>query len=368
MQKEEQKNIEESTLKGFFDLQNLSEKDLEDIVALKETYPYCHAFYLLAAKSSVGSSSYDRYLAEAAANVPSRNVLYDLIHQPERFAYAGDLDESIELEEEEVYEEITPHLEPEISSVAEEIQISEEEIEIEAFGDHTTSGEEKVEVEIDNLLEESTVQGAPYIETIGDEFLKEGDQVVKKIEEESDSSSENLPAIKEQGNIFRYHEERLPYTFLWWLNKTRKQYENIRPYADYYLDNPAPENSSPKDALEHQIVENIFHITSVDEVENNKQTVPFDFMINKQHHIIERFIKEEPHITAPRADKIDTENKAKRSSEDNNELVSETLARVYVEQMLYHKALDIYKKLSLKYPEKNAYFASQIKYLELKVN
>jgi hypothetical protein len=36
--------------------------------------------------------------------------------------------------------------------------------------------------------------------------------------------------------------------------------------------------------------------------------------------------------------------------------------------MLYHKALDVYKKLSLKYPEKSTYFASQIKYLELKVN
>ena len=83
---------------------------------------------------------------------------------------------------------------------------------------------------------------------------------------------------------------------------------------------------------------------------------------------MEKFIKEEPQIKHPAANKIDTENKAKKSSEDTNEVVSETLAKIYVEQMLYHKALDVYKKLSLKYPEKSAYFASQIKYLELKVN
>lgn len=362
MQNEEQKNIGELALKNFFDLQTLNGKDLESIVALKEAYPYCHAFYLLAAKSAVGSLSYEKHLAEAAANVPSRNVLYEVIHKPDKFSTAhAVVEQEKDIEEDEVYEEITPHFVPDEIIVASE-QVAELQIEVAENTDEELLIDENVEA--DNFIQ-TTITEAPYIETLGDEFLREE----KEIEEnKSNTETENLPVVRQDGNVFRYHEERLPYTFLWWLNKTRKQYENIRPYADYYLDRPVPTvKPVEKDELEHQIVENIFHQTSLEEVGRNTQTVPFE-LVTKQHHIIERFIKEEPHITVPRADKIDTENKAKKSSEDSNELVSETLARVYVEQMLYHKALDIYKKLSLKYPEKNAYFASQIKYLELKVN
>lgn len=369
VQQEELKNIEEPALKSLFDLEELKEKDLEKMVALKNAYPYCQAFYLLAARCAVDTSSYEKHLAEAAAIVPSRRVLYDVIFKPENFRIA-ELEEvdTAEDTQEEVFEEITPHLEPEIVSVTEEGNVlAESEISLEEDAvDELPIETEEVDsiAEIQEEIVKPLTSEAPYIETLGDEFLRE--EVIPEFETEGkDPDAENLPAVKQE-NIFRYHEDRLPYTFLWWLNKTRKQYENIRPYADYYLDNPAPVQQE-KDELEHQIVENIFHLTSVDEVEGNKQTVHFDFL-KKEHQIIERFIKEEPHITAPRADKIDTENKAKKSSEDHNELVSETLAKIYVEQMLYHKALDIYKKLSLKYPEKNAYFASQIKYLELKVN
>lgn len=43
---------------------------------------------------------------------------------------------------------------------------------------------------------------------------------------------------------------------------------------------------------------------------------------------------------------------------------TETLARIYVKQQRYDKALEIIKKLYLKYPKKNAYFADQIRFLE----
>lgn len=43
---------------------------------------------------------------------------------------------------------------------------------------------------------------------------------------------------------------------------------------------------------------------------------------------------------------------------------TETLAHIYVKQKRYERALLIIKKLSLKNPEKNAYFADQIRFLE----
>ena len=47
---------------------------------------------------------------------------------------------------------------------------------------------------------------------------------------------------------------------------------------------------------------------------------------------------------------------------------TETLARVYINQKRYDKALEIIRVLSLKYPKKNVYFADQIRYLERIIN
>ena len=45
--------------------------------------------------------------------------------------------------------------------------------------------------------------------------------------------------------------------------------------------------------------------------------------------------------------------------------LTESLAKIYIKQKKYGKALEIIKKLSLKYPEKNVYFADQIRFLEI---
>jgi len=48
------------------------------------------------------------------------------------------------------------------------------------------------------------------------------------------------------------------------------------------------------------------------------------------------------------------------SVSEDQELISETLARIYLRQGHVDKAVDIYYKLSLKYPEKSTYFANLI--------
>jgi predicted Zn-dependent protease len=51
-------------------------------------------------------------------------------------------------------------------------------------------------------------------------------------------------------------------------------------------------------------------------------------------------------------------------SNPEEEYFTETLARIYIKQGRYSKALEIIQRLSLQFPKKNAYFADQIRFLE----
>jgi len=177
----------------------------------------------------------------------------------------------------------------------------------------------------------------------------------------------------EEQVISKYDDDRLPYTFLWWLAKTRKEHQQIfQPYASpkrtVPVEQPSPPNTGRgSNELQQQYVENIFHIQSVFGEEKDEYT-PTTFKRNsKGDEIIESFIKNEPQISPPKAEQINTENKARKSAEDHSDLVSETLAKIYIEQMLYDKAIETYEKLSLMFPEKSRYFADLVQSIEKKI-
>ncbi len=78
--------------------------------------------------------------------------------------------------------------------------------------------------------------------------------------------------------------------------------------------------------------------------------------------LIDNFIHKKTNISKPQKTTffkpIDS---AKESLIENKSIVTPTLAKVYLEQGHYNKAISAYTKLCLKYPEKNSLFANQIK-------
>lgn len=97
---------------------------------------------------------------------------------------------------------------------------------------------------------------------------------------------------------------------------------------------------------------------------NNSQ----DRCIEMNDDLIDRFMREQPSM--PKLDPTKTEMRSfvNKEVDSENELFSETLAKIYLKQRLYDKAIATYIKLSLKFPEKSVYFANRIEIIKEKIN
>jgi len=79
--------------------------------------------------------------------------------------------------------------------------------------------------------------------------------------------------------------------------------------------------------------------------------------------LIDRFIREEPRISSPRAALLKPLVDATEKQHEDEEIVSETLAILYRKQGNQAKSIRVYQKLCLLFPEKSSYFAARIEEL-----
>lgn len=80
--------------------------------------------------------------------------------------------------------------------------------------------------------------------------------------------------------------------------------------------------------------------------------------------IINIFLEKKPKIKNNKQRFFNASENAKKSIVENNDIITETLAKVYAKQEHFEKAILAYQKLSLKYPQKSSYFADQIKVIK----
>jgi hypothetical protein len=122
-----------------------------------------------------------------------------------------------------------------------------------------------------------------------------------------------------------------------------------------------PDNSYPLDLIESQ----------PGFVDSPAQKEPVGSKPDGKVDLIEQFINVNPSIQ-PRIENTPHHNEhfdlREVPENENDEFITETLSRIYLKQGHYQKAIESFKRLSLKFPEKSVYFAHQIEEIKKLIN
>ncbi len=127
------------------------------------------------------------------------------------------------------------------------------------------------------------------------------------------------------------------------------------------LDFSADEKHSFQEWLQISKIQPIVRETESNTGSNSEE---LDEVKRKREALIDKFIETSPKISPIKQGSIPVVN-FDINKEDNTSLMTETLAKVYLEQKKYQKAIQAYEILILKYPEKSSLFADRISDIKL---
>ncbi|MHC0442001.1 tetratricopeptide repeat protein [Flavobacterium sp. 3-210] len=240
----------------------------------------------------------------------AENVIFEEVKTPEE-SVSIKIPETIITPEETIISE-----NPQVAETPETILITEETI--------TISEPEKIEIP-------ETVIKAEEITTLPDPIKVEISEAVKTAEE-------NLEIGKPLD--FSGNEK---HSFQEWLQLARTE------PIDRTKEAPMEENLT-ENAIE-KAEQTLGTVAKEEKVEDKKK---------KKAEIIDRFIEANPKISPIKQTAITASAQLDINKDESSYLMTETLARVYLEQKKYTKAIQAYEILILKYPEKITFFADRI--------
>lgn len=292
------------------DTSRIDRQMLGEIQELVDIFPYFQSAHLLLLKGLQNNADvkFETQLRSSAIHIADREVLYYLLNTP--------LNNS----------------NPEPPVQQPDTAVSEEEPQVEVPGDNT----------VNNLTEEN----APDSVVID----KQDDPVTipEAISEVTRNKDSDRPVLDETGIPEQPDFEISPDNSGVHIHENPESEISVLPESD------GDDNSSELLELD---------MSGIEEPEGEIDKEADNGYIKKklQSELIDRFIIANPRIE-PNRDKVpvQSEDISKQSAEENGVFITETLARIYVSQGYYSKAIDIYEKLCLKFPEKSSYFATQI--------
>ena len=300
---------------------NSLEKDsVKELQKLVNDFPYFQSAHLLLSLASKkwDASVYQKSLKKTAIVVTNRSHLFNLIQQFEISNTVIEDSDHQKLVVEEVLEPIDSTKELNILK-ATELLIENSDSEI-----SETEFQQKTKPNAEEVLE--------------NEIAK---QVVGAIVEKQ------MLNLSDTQLVFNQNKE--PENFTDWLRLIQKSNKQLS--AENILDTNTENNTDIKTRLEKGKI-----ITQESALNKKlKNLALIDKIIEKSPGQIK--IKDDQKFYSP-------EHNAKESLLENEHLVSETLAKIYALQGSVNKAVRAYEILSLKFPQKSAYFASLIQKLK----
>ena len=327
---------------------------------LLKNFPYFQTAHMLYAKSlhNTNSVHYNNQLRVTAAYATDRKILHRLITR-KAIIEAVEPIENIEKKNEKKIEEVVIDLikeevkQHQIQAViTENIVVPEIIEEIEETHKNIIAIEVVPEPEIEEpLSEEKGIKESEQIEDLTNALEKE--YISEIVDAKIEIELQYTPLIEEKEKKTETIETNfvLPIS----VPVSEQKVENEQEIA--------PESLSFTDWLKHFKSD-----SSSEELSSSEETSEKTEDQLSAFELIDKFIKDEPKLTRQKTEFYSPVNMAKQSVAEDITFVSETLAKIYVLQGNYAKAIKAYENLRLKYPEKRLYFASQIKNLRKLIN
>ena len=269
-----------------------------ELKSLSEEYPYCSVLEVLLAKGYHNQENveFENQLKKTAISVSNRNILYDFIRKENTVNEADKVEEEITLEVEKPIEK----LEEDNSQLPEkEISLSKNLEQVVSEKKEILKDEESQELE--KLILNSAMSAVPLLEEEKVSIEEEEISVEEKTLETNDS----------------------PQSFYDWLSPNSPQSTETK------------KNSENKPSIEEM----------VDKFIAERKNDSSHIRIDKDREIVDFYSPIKV---------------ANESLIEKDDFVTETLAKIYLNQGLTDKAIRIYERLSLKNPEKSSYFADLI--------
>jgi hypothetical protein len=323
--------------------QLLDQQSVKALQQLTKDFPYFQSAHLLLSLASKkwDASTYQQSLKKTAIVASNRSHLFRLIHELE--------DEGSKLSTSEVLEGGGNK----VQGLKKEIEVKAEEMAHVTSSDPDSYRDEK-DIAVVETKQELDILKATEIAT--SEEIKPV-TVEKKIEPEEILEKEIGKQVVQsfvEKEILKTPELTKP--------RTATEPENFGDWLTFLKKN----NGQSYEEIEEQVnIEKAKQAVEA-EVKAKVEEKQAEVKKTKQKAIIDKIIESNPgHIRHKEEQKFFTPDiKAKESLLENEHLVTETLARIYALQGNVNKAVRAYEILSLKNPQKSAYFASLIQKLK----